>query len=238
MNQETMYAAALQSLKAAAAAAYRPSSTSAARRAGPGKPSGMRICGAGRGSRPRYFPSSDKNETFLTGTDSSISWISMASGPWPCGMTTIRRGCPSLPSRRWSSSVRERWAATAAASPSSARARPALTAERGGITGCRTGGPGLYHHQRRCRGIDTRAHRGALKGKGRTVIVAANGLDRTYPRENKALFRQVVDNGGASFLNTPSASSRCPGISRPGTASSPAWRRRRSSSKRPCAAAP
>lgn len=47
------------------------------------------------------------------------------------------------------------------------------------------------------RGIDTRAHRGALKGKGRTVVVAANGLDRTYPRENKALFRQVVDNGGA-----------------------------------------
>lgn len=47
------------------------------------------------------------------------------------------------------------------------------------------------------RGIDTRAHRGALKGKGRTVVVAANGLDRTYPRENKALFRQVVDSGGA-----------------------------------------
>lgn len=47
------------------------------------------------------------------------------------------------------------------------------------------------------RGIDTRAHRGALKGKGRTVVFAANGLDRTYPRENKALFRQVVDNGGA-----------------------------------------
>lgn len=36
-----------------------------------------------------------------------------------------------------------------------------------------------------------------LKGKGRTVVVAANGLDRTYPRENKALFRQVVDSGGA-----------------------------------------
>lgn len=47
------------------------------------------------------------------------------------------------------------------------------------------------------RGIDTRAHRGALKGKGRTIVVVANGLDRTYPRENKALFRQVVDNGGA-----------------------------------------
>jgi DNA processing protein len=46
------------------------------------------------------------------------------------------------------------------------------------------------------RGIDTRAHRGALKRKGRTVVVAANGLDRTYPRENKALFRQVVDSGG------------------------------------------
>lgn len=47
------------------------------------------------------------------------------------------------------------------------------------------------------RGIDTRAHLGALKGKGRTVVVAAHGLDRTYPRENKALFRRIVDSGGA-----------------------------------------
>ena len=47
------------------------------------------------------------------------------------------------------------------------------------------------------RGIDTRIHRGALNGKGRTIVVAANGLDRTYPRENKRLFRDIVDNGGA-----------------------------------------
>lgn len=47
------------------------------------------------------------------------------------------------------------------------------------------------------RGIDTRAHVGALKGKGRTIVVAASGLDRTYPRENKRLFRDIVDKGGA-----------------------------------------
>ena len=47
------------------------------------------------------------------------------------------------------------------------------------------------------RGIDTRIHTGALKGKGRTIVVVANGLDRTYPRENKRLFREVVENGGA-----------------------------------------
>lgn len=47
------------------------------------------------------------------------------------------------------------------------------------------------------RGIDTRIHAGALKGKGRTVVVVANGLDRTYPRENKRLFRDIVEQGGA-----------------------------------------
>ncbi len=47
------------------------------------------------------------------------------------------------------------------------------------------------------RGIDTRVHTGALKGKGRTVVVVANGLNRTYPRENKRLFRDIVEQGGA-----------------------------------------
>ena len=36
-----------------------------------------------------------------------------------------------------------------------------------------------------------------MKGKGRTVVVVANGLDRTYPRENKRLFRDIVEQGGA-----------------------------------------
>lgn len=47
------------------------------------------------------------------------------------------------------------------------------------------------------RGIDTKAHRGALSAKGQTLVVIANGLDMTYPRENKNLFAEIVDAGGA-----------------------------------------
>lgn len=46
------------------------------------------------------------------------------------------------------------------------------------------------------RGIDTCSHRGALKG-GRTVAVLGCGIDIAYPRENRALFAQIVAQGGA-----------------------------------------
>ena len=44
------------------------------------------------------------------------------------------------------------------------------------------------------RGIDTAAHRGAVKS-GRTIAVLGNGLNGIYPRENKALADKISENG-------------------------------------------
>ncbi len=45
------------------------------------------------------------------------------------------------------------------------------------------------------RGIDTAAHRGALKGKGRTFAVLGGALDRLYPSENIGLAREIAEQG-------------------------------------------
>jgi DNA processing protein len=45
------------------------------------------------------------------------------------------------------------------------------------------------------RGIDTCAHRGALKGKGKTVAVIGSGMDICYPAENRALYAAVAEEG-------------------------------------------
>ncbi len=45
------------------------------------------------------------------------------------------------------------------------------------------------------RGIDTAAHRGALKAKGTTVAVLGSGLANIYPKENEGLAQAVSENG-------------------------------------------
>lgn len=42
------------------------------------------------------------------------------------------------------------------------------------------------------RGIDARAHRGALQGPGGTIAVQGCGIDQIYPRENRKLAEQIL----------------------------------------------
>ncbi len=56
------------------------------------------------------------------------------------------------------------------------------------------GSRGLVVVSGMARGIDSIAHQGALKG-GRTIAVLGSGLDNIYPRENRALFEKIIEQG-------------------------------------------
>lgn len=46
------------------------------------------------------------------------------------------------------------------------------------------------------RGIDTYAHLGCIKAKGKTIAVLGNGLDEIYPKENEKIAEKIIQTGG------------------------------------------
>src|SRR5205807_6768667 len=53
------------------------------------------------------------------------------------------------------------------------------------------------------RGIDSAAHRGAIRGCGRTVAVMGTGIDSVYPKENNGLVREILASGGCLVSQFP-----------------------------------
>ncbi|WP_043319841.1 DNA-processing protein DprA [Microbulbifer sp. HZ11] len=54
-------------------------------------------------------------------------------------------------------------------------------------------------------GVDASAHKGALRGEGKTVAVLGTGVDRIYPVRNAVLAEQIVASGGAIVSEMPLA---------------------------------
>ena len=53
------------------------------------------------------------------------------------------------------------------------------------------------------RGIDEYSHLGTIQAKGRTIAVLGNGVDIVYPKENKYLIEDILNNDGAIISEFP-----------------------------------
>lgn len=53
------------------------------------------------------------------------------------------------------------------------------------------------------KGIDSYAHIGTLKAKGKTIAVLGHGLDMIYPAENRKLAEEIIRNGGCLISEYP-----------------------------------
>ncbi|MCJ7793166.1 MAG: DNA-processing protein DprA [Candidatus Marinimicrobia bacterium] len=72
-------------------------------------------------------------------------------------------------------------------------------------------GAGLTIVSGLARGIDSMAHRTALKAGGRTIGVLASGLDIIYPPENASLVKEIINGHGAVISEFPLGSQPMPG---------------------------
>jgi DNA processing protein len=52
-------------------------------------------------------------------------------------------------------------------------------------------------------GCDTSAHKGCLQAQGKTLAVMAHGLHTTYPRQNRVLAEQILEQGGCLISEYP-----------------------------------
>lgn len=44
-------------------------------------------------------------------------------------------------------------------------------------------------------GVDSAAHRGAIQANGRTIAILGSGIDIVYPKENRQLAQDIIENG-------------------------------------------
>ena len=82
--------------------------------------------------------------------------------------------------------------------------RPSATGIRAAMTFARSlARSGLTIVSGLARGVDSAAHRGAMREVGKTIAVLGNGLDLIYPPENFRLAEEIVDAGGCIISEYP-----------------------------------
>jgi DNA processing protein len=75
---------------------------------------------------------------------------------------------------------------------------------------CDLAARGLVIFSGMARGVDTAAHRGAIKANGKTVAVFGTGVDVIYPRENKKIADGILECNGALISEFPLGSFAAP----------------------------